>query len=467
MADGTMISKFFLSYLAIGTLLLFFVSCDKIYEPITVRGKVVDVNTSQPVSNAIVSITSPQDLAAQTFSNENGEFLFEEVAVDSVIDITITAFKEGFTTETITLLAAPERVLIVPDLKIRNLQTGENGDNGDPIGNGGSAKAIQLVSIGTTILNIAETGGGTSSAFTFVVLDSTDTPLGPANAVDVEFRISEGPGGGESISPSKVRTNENGTATSSVFAGNAAGNMKIEAKVTLPDNGLVIRSAPIALTIHGGFPNLNHFSIAVNASSPVNIPGYLLGYRAPIDVLLGDKFSNPVKPETPVYFNSNGGVIQGSGLTDADGEIQVDLIVGNPQPPNGFATVRAHTFDENENEISRETVVLFSGPPNPSFVNLTPNTFSFTPEEKRNYTLTITDSNGNPLPAGTTISIETNDDIEIVEDSFEVPSTLLTGRDRTIFVFSAKASEEFSGSATFKITITAPALAPLILYFPG
>ncbi|TVQ06931.1 MAG: carboxypeptidase regulatory-like domain-containing protein, partial [Balneolaceae bacterium] len=98
MADGTMISKFFLSYLVIGTLLLLFVSCDKIYEPITVRGKVVDVNTSQPVSNAIVSITSPQDLAAQTFSNENGEFLFEEVAVDSVIDITITAFKEGFTT---------------------------------------------------------------------------------------------------------------------------------------------------------------------------------------------------------------------------------------------------------------------------------------------------------------------------------------------------------------------------------
>lgn len=466
MADGTMKSKFFLSYLAIFTLFLFFVSCDKIYEPITVRGKVVDVNTSQPVSNAVVSITSPQDIAAQTFSGENGEFLFEEVAIDSVIDITITAFKEGFTAETITILAAPERELIVPDLKIRNLQTDQNGDNGDPAENGAGAKAIQLVSISSTILNIAETGGGTSSAFTFVVLDSTDVPLGPGNAVDVEFRITEGPGGGESISPAMVRTNENGTVSSSVFAGNTAGNMKIEAKVTLPENGQIIRSAPIALTIHGGFPNLNHFSIAVNASSPVNIPGYLMGFRAPIDVLLGDKFSNPVKPETPVYFNTNGGVIQGSGLTDEDGEIQVDLIVGNPQPPNGFATVRAHTFDENENEIARETVVLFSGPPNTNFISLTPNNFSFSPEQRRNYTLTITDSNGNPLPAGTTITIETNDDLEIVEDSFEVPSTLLTGRNRTVFVFTAIASEEFSGNAEFKITITAPALAPLILYFP-
>ena len=460
-------SKIFLSYLAIGVLLLFFVSCDKIYEPITVRGNVVDVNTSQPVSNAIVTITSPQNLAAQTFSNENGEFLFEEVAVDSVIDITISAFKEGFTTETITLLAAPERELIVPDFKIRNLQTGQNGDNGNPAGNGGSAKAIQLVSIGSTILNIAETGGGTSSSFTFVVLDSTDTPLNTGNATDVEFRIADGPGGGESISPSIVRTNENGTVSSSVFAGNAAGNMKIEAKIILPDNGIVIRSAPIALTIHGGFPNLEHFSIAVNASSPVNIPGYLLGFRSPINVLLGDKFSNPVKPETPVYFNTNGGVLQGSGLTDDDGQIQVDLIVGNPLPPNGFATVRAHTFDENENQILRETIVLFSGPPNPSFVNLIPNNFNFLPEEKRDYTLTITDSNGNPLPAGTTISIEINDDIEIIEDSFEVPNTLLTGRNRSVFVFTATASEEFSGSTTFKITITAPALAPLILYFPS
>ncbi len=460
-------SKIFISYLAIGVLLLFFASCDKIYEPITVRGKVVDVNTSQPVSNAIVTITSPQDMAAQTFSNENGEFLFEEVAVDSVIDITISAFKEGFTTETITLLAAPERELIVPDFKIRNMQTGQNGDNGDPAGNGGSAKAIQLVSIGSTILNIAETGGGTSSSFTFVVLDSTDTPLRTGNAIDVEFRIVDGPGGGESISPSTVRTNENGTVSSSVFAGNTAGNMKIEAKVTLPDYGIVIRSAPIALTIHGGFPNLEHFSIAVNASSPVNIPGYLLGFRTAIDVLLGDKFSNPVKPETPVYFNTNGGVIQGSGLTDGDGQIQVDLIVGNPLPPNGFATLRAHTFDENENQISRETIVLFSGPPNPSFVNLIPNNFNFLPEEKRDYTLTITDTNGNPLPAGTTISIETNDDIEIVEDSFEVPSTLLTGRNRTVFVFTATAAEEFSGSTTFKITITAPAIEPLILDFPS
>ena len=444
---------------------LVLLSCEKIYDPIEVRGKVIDIDTSQPVSNAIVRITSPADLAAETFSNETGDFFFDEVAIDSVIDITFMAMKEGYTTDQITILGAPERELVVPDLKLRDLTVDDEDGNGNGNGNGGGAAAIQLVSIGATTLNISETGGGTSSAFSFVVLDSTETPLGPNNATDVEFRITEGPGGGESISPAVVRTNENGVATSVIFAGNAAGNMKIEAKIERPEHGLIIRSAPIALTIHGGFPNADHFSIAVNESSPLNVPGYIVGVRVPIDVLLGDKFSNPVKPETPVYFNSNGGVIQGSGLTNEDGEVQVNLITGNPQPPGGFATVRAHTFDENETELSNETIVLFSGPPNASYVDLSPMNFNFSPEERRSYTLRVTDSNGNPLAAGTNISIETEDDVEISTDSFTVPSTLSTGRNRTEFNFSVTASDEFSGTVNLEITISAPGVT-LELFYP-
>lgn len=443
---------------------LVLLSCEKIYDPIEIRGKVVDLDTSQPVSNAIVRITSPADLAAETFSNESGDFLFDEVAVDSVIDITFMAMKEGYTTDQITIVGAPERELIVPDLKLRDLTVDDENGNGNGNGNGGGAAAIQLTTIGSTTLNISETGGGTSSAFSFVVLDSTDTPLGLNNAVDVEFRITEGPGGGESISPAIVRTNENGIATSVIFAGNTAGNMKIEAKIERPELGITIRSAPIALTIHGGFPNADHFSIAVNGSSPFNVPGYIVGVRVPIDVLLGDKFSNPVKPETPVYFNTNGGIIQGSGLTDGDGEVQVDLITGNPQPPGGFATIRAHTFDENEVELSKETTVLFSGPPNSSFVDLSPMNFSFSPEQKRSYTLTVTDYNGNPLAAGTSITIDTEDDVDISVDSFTVPSTLSTGRNRTEFNFNITASEEFSGTVNLEVTIAAPGVTIELIY---
>lgn len=453
------------------TLILFsfliLLSCEKIYDPIEIRGRVIDVDTSQPVSNATVRITSPSDLAAETFSNENGDFFFDEVAIDSVIDISFMAMRDGFTSEQITILAAPERELIVPDFKLRNLQVDD--DNDDPNGNGTGAgpAAIQLSSIGSTVLNIAETGGGTSSAFSFVVLDSTDTPLGSNNAVDVEFRIVEGPRGGESISPAVVRTNENGIATSSIFAGNAAGNLKIEAKIERQDLGITIRSAPIALTIHGGFPNADHFSIAVNRSSPVNVPGYDMGLRVPINVLLGDKFSNPVKPGTPVYFSTTGGVIQGSGLTDEDGELQVDLIVGNPIPNDGYAIVRALTFDENENELSNTTTVLFSGVPTRDFVDLSPSNLNFSANSVRSYTLTITDALGNPLAAGTNITIETEDDVALNEESFTVQSSLIGGNKITEFPFTITASEDFSGSVTLKVTIDAPVVNPLEVLFPN
>jgi hypothetical protein len=459
--------KILYSALCAASVLLIFISCEPVYDPVNVRGAVLDSDTSSPVSEATVSITSPEDLAAETFSNESGEFLFEEVAIDSVINITIRVQKEGFSTETITLLAAPEHELIVPDIKIRNLQQpGDGNGSGNGNGTGGGAAAIQLENIGSLTLNISETGGGATSAFTFVVLDSTDTPISPENAVDVEFRITEGPRGGESIYPEIVRTDENGMVTSSIFAGKAAGNMKIEAKIERPEHGIIIRSAPIALTIHGGFPSPDHFSIAVNESSPVNVPGYRMGDRVPINVLLGDKYSNPVKPETPVYFNTTGGVIQGSGVTNEDGEVEVDLITGNPQPSGGFAVVSAFTFDENEKELYAQTIVLFSGPPNGSFIDLSPSTFTFSPEQSRNYTLTVTDANENPLPAGTTISIEPSDNVEVNRDSFTVPSTLEGGRNRTIFNFTATASEDFSGTASFEITVSAPGLTDYDLTFP-
>ncbi len=458
-------NKILLFAFCLGLFALSVHSCDKIYDPINIRGKVIDQDTSQPVSNANVSIISPEDLAAQTISNESGEYLFEEVDVDSVIDVTIQVAREGFSTESITVLAAPERELVVPDIKIRDLQADENGNGFEP-GTGSGAAEIQLNDIESYTINIAESGGGATSAFSFVVLDSTGVPLGPESAVDVEFRITEGPGGAEHISPSTVRTNENGMVTSTIFAGNIAGNMKIEAKIERPEHNLTIRSSPIALTIHGGFPNLDHFSIGLVESSPYNIPSYLLDYRSQIKVILGDKFSNPVKPQTPVYFNTNGGVIQGSGETDSDGIVIVDHISANPFPPDGYATIKAHSFDENENQLSREVLLLFSTNPTFDNINLSPSNLNFSPEQSRIYTVTVTDTNGNPLPYNTEVSIEPSNGITINEESFSVGNSLTGGENITDFEFTATASDEFSGAASFRVVVTAPSLNPVSRRFP-
>lgn len=68
-----------------------FWACEKIYEPIEIQGKVVDVETDEPVPLTQVRIINPEEIAAQTFTDENGDYYFSEVDVDSIIDITIEA----------------------------------------------------------------------------------------------------------------------------------------------------------------------------------------------------------------------------------------------------------------------------------------------------------------------------------------------------------------------------------------
>lgn len=435
--------KFTLTLLSFAVLAVsLLIGCEEIYEPITVTGRVVENDTESPIANATVSIISPEDLAMETITGSNGEFTFEEVAVDSVIDMTLQAEKEGFSSNTITIVAAPERQLSVPDLKIRNQQSGD----GDGVqGETGGAANIELVNLESQSIRIDETGGAGNSAFTFVVLDSTGRAINSNNAIDVRFRITEGPDGGESITPAVVRTNANGEVTSNIFAGTVAGNLQIEALIERPDVGVTIRSKPILLTIHGGFPDLAHFSIAADI---YNFEAYSInGNRDEITVIVGDKYSNPVKEGTPVYFNSTHGVIQGSGVTDADGQVTVDLISGDPRPPanNAISTIRAYTFDENDAEITREIPILFSGPPASNKIQVSPSTFSIDAGGSQRFTMTVTDINDNPLPYNTQITVTPSDGMTIDgETDISVPNTLSPGAGVTEFTFTAQDSDDES-----------------------
>jgi hypothetical protein len=140
----------------------------------------------------------------------------------------------------------------------------------------------------------------------------------------------------------------------------------------------------------------------------LNFPGYnIFGLQDKIVAFVGDKYANPVRPETAVYFTTTGGIIQGSTLTNESGIGSVNLISALPKPNHptlgeGFATVTASTIDENSNTISRETIVLFSGIPqvsiNPSSINV-PNAGS------QQFTFFVGDQNGNPLSNGTNVTV--------------------------------------------------------------
>lgn len=427
------------------TVLATFIGCEEIYEPIRVTGTVVDSNTLTPIANATVTIVEPADLAMETISDGSGTYVFEEVAVDSVIDLTVRAEKEGYASESLTVVAAPERELTVPNLRIRNQQA---GDGGEVDGATGGAAKIEVDSQGSQSLRISETGGLGNSTITFAVLDSTGRGIGRENAVDVEFRITGGPGGGEAITPAVVRTDAAGLATANIFAGTVAGVLKIQARAERPDIDLTITSEPITLTIHGGFPDLAHFSIAADI---FNFEAYSInGNRDEITVIVGDKYSNPVKEGTPVYFNTTHGVIQGSGVTNADGEVTVDLISADPRPSpnNAYTTIRAHTFDENDNEISREIPVLFSGPPASSKIQVTPSSFNIGPGGSQSFTMTVTDINDNPLPYDTQITVTPSDGMTVDgQTDISVPNELSPGAGVTQFSFTAQDDDDESNDS--------------------
>lgn len=429
---------------------------------IVISGEVIEQSTGNTVSDAIVEITSPSRLRQTTTSDSLGIFTFS-VEVDSSFDITIEASKQGYNTNINNFKVAPGVDVndIVVELTSQSGGGGGGGVGGEPAG----AAAIVLAGVSQQSINIAETGDVVSSSFTFVVQDSAGRPLNTEGAVDVDFTILSGPGGGEEIIPATARTNSQGRVTSTLFSGNTAGPVKLQASVTRSDIGLTIQSKPVLIAIHGGFPDLAHFSLAPNVS---NMEGYNInGVRNRITVILGDKFGNPVKPGTVVYFTTTGGIIQGSGQTDDDGIVTADLISGDPRPNDtypfsggrpGYGTVTAITVDENDTEISKNIPVLFSGLPTAPVVS--PTTFDIPSNGGVSFTYTATDINGNPLPAGTAFEVKVGEGLDATGDvDFNLGDYLSVGPGTTDFQFSVTDTDELSstqGSTSITVKVTTP-----------
>jgi hypothetical protein len=177
-------------------------------------------------------------------------------------------------------------------------------------------------------------------------------------------------------------------------SGTRAGVVQILAQVNT--QGRSIRSLPVSVAIHGGLPAQSHFSLG---PARVNFPGLLAyGLTNDVSVVVGDKYANPVRPGTAVYFTTSNAVIEGSVLTNNQGRGTVKLISANPLPGDGIGVVTASTADDQQKAVTSQTGVIFSGYPR----------IQVTPGEAilgQIYQLRITDQNFNPLVQGTTIRV--------------------------------------------------------------
>ncbi len=349
---------------------------------VTLQGQVLNNLTNNPVTGAYVRVL-PLDLLFP--ADDEGRFDFE-VEIDSTMDLQVVASADGYSQSTVTVLALAGRVIPVPPLRLT--QTVDER----PVS--GRAWSILLLDQSSEAIGVRESGSTEVASLTFMVADSVGRPVVLDNSALIRFEFGGRPGGGESLAPAESPTDNNGQATVTLSSGTKAGHVQVIASTTVA--GRVIRSQPVALSIHGGLPDQAHFSIG---PSVFNFPGLnVYGLENEMSVIVGDQYANPVRPGTSVYFTTTHGVIEGSTATDARGQGSVTLLSANPLPDDGIGVITATTSDRNQAQVIGRTPVIFSGFP---VLTVSPTSV----DVGQTYQMTVTDQNGNPLAGGTTITV--------------------------------------------------------------
>jgi hypothetical protein len=320
-----------------------------------------------------------------------------------------------------------------------------------------------LKSVTETNINIRQTGGIVNTTFSFIVQDSSGRSMDASSPVDVNFRILNGPDGGEAVVPAVAQTNTEGVVVTSLFSGDSAGVVRIEAFFDRND-GARIASSPIIIAINGGFPHPDHFFVAPENR---NIEGYAyiseeIEYKVIASV--GDKFGNPVRVGTIVDFRSlNAGIVHGSAQTNENGFASVSFFPNGSAPQNhprgiGFFTIRAHTYDEYNDDLTTDELALLTT--RDARITFANNTFDVPSNGSDVIDFTVTDLNGYPMAAGTRISVSAGGSIGIAGDgNITLGDYFEGGPGITEFSVTLTDTDDESANrvpTTFTVTVTTP-----------
>lgn len=394
---------------------------------VVISGEVTDNATGLPIDSASVRLEYQiGQTVAKTGSN--GKFTVG-ITLDTGRTVTIIVSKSNYKTDTTTIFAAVGSTNNVTGIKLTPTTSSATQS--------GPAASIYLSAQSVNSIGVKESGSPETIKLTFQVVDSSGNSINTSNAALVKFSFLSRPNGGEFLNPSFATTNSSGKADVIITSGTIAGVVQIKAEIDLGIKK--ITSLPVSFAIHGGLPDLTHFGLGPQL---LNFAGYnILGLANQITAYLGDKYGNPVRTGTTVYFTTTGGLIVGSAKTNDNGAASVTLYSNEPRPAHpiygvGFGTVTASTADETGQTISKETIVLFSGIPQ---LSITPSTgFDIPNGGSQNFLYEVKDQNGNPLVGGTTISVEVEgDDVETRGDlNLTLPDTQSKSYTRFAFVVS-------------------------------
>ncbi len=370
----------------------------------------------------------------QTTSDENGNFSFS-LELESEQNITIKASKAGYSDAEVSALAKPGETFKAPELTMTVLQ---NGDSTivTPSASSGEAAHINITGNLTDHLYIYGSGLTESATIDFLVTDAEGTPVDKDHNVTVFFRILNGPGGGEYLFPDSMTT-LNSVVRTTLNSGIKAGPVQVEAYF-VRDNQ-TFRTTPVRMAIYGGLPDQDHFSIAADQ---YNIAGQVhFGLTDEITAFVGDKYGNPVAPNTVVYFTTEYGLIAGAGFTDELGRATASFLTAAPLPPDplndSFTTITAITYSDTlaSHQLSASTSLLLSA--NTAGIEVSPTTFQYTDiNTSVGFDFSVKDIYGNPLVADTRIKVNATAGDLFGDTDFDLLDYVTPGNGTTEFTFS-------------------------------
>ncbi|MDZ7291527.1 MAG: carboxypeptidase regulatory-like domain-containing protein [candidate division KSB1 bacterium] len=416
-----------------------------------IEGRVLEKRSATPIVKALVKALP---FNTNTETDADGKYVFSIELPDSATrTVTLVVSKTGFLSDTLEALTIRNnKTTTAPDVKLAVAGTV------DPGRTSGDATNIVLVNVTASNIYVIGSGGQVTSDITFEVRDANGIPVDIQHQVTVTFKITGGPGGGEYCTPTSLATDAAGRVTTTITSGTIAGALQVVAEAVVKTR--TITAAPVPIAIHGWLPDKTHFSVV---PEKLNFAGFnIFGLENKITAFVGDKYSNPVPPGTAVQFRSTGGIIEGSAVTDKLGRATVSLLSASPQPQGisgypapysepGFALITAETVDENRTRIRTTTVVLFSGR---TQISVTPTTFNLAAFASQRFDYTVKDQNNNPLVAGTTISVTTDNGKVSGNTSITLKDTQSRAYTQFSFILTNSQPDSVAKDATVKIDVT-------------
>ena len=403
---------------ALGDVLL---NVDKASTVGQVNGRIFDAQSRLPLNNALVTMIS-NILVDSLPTSISGEYSFsiDLQGLPSLPGL-LKVSKNGYKPQSTNFTVDAGKSFSADFYLVRDTTTGIRDTSKTSL----YAHSIAFISLSAREISVYGVGGVEASIITWEVRDSLGFPIDIDHRDTVEFELRGDPvAGGAYVSPAKALTNASGRIATTVNSGTTSGALQFIAKLRRETDSVWIQSSPVIITVNAGLPDQIHFDLAPEVH---NFPAYdWVDLVDHIVVQVGDKYTNPVKLGTAVYFNTTGGIIDASGFTDRTGHAVVSLYSGKPKPSDpyygiGFAKIAATTMGENSVYVTDTTLILFSAVGVPPIVTV--DSF-FTPTAGASDMIhfTVADRFGNPLAAGTQISVNVqytpppNSQINVVTD---------------------------------------------------